>query len=145
LMGLAAQAAARRGMTRILIAVHPRHASFYERAAGFKQFTPSRPHPSVQGSPAVGLELNLATLRVDTPHAWRRYFGMSFSPLALTTRPTPARSIQRLANLWQRLHVEESAPKESFEPRRRVVAVRAEGLGRKETRATPHRSTRLCG
>src|ERR1700754_2559719 len=48
LMGLAAQAASRRGITRLLIAVHPRHAPFYIREAGFSVFAPTKPHPYVQ-------------------------------------------------------------------------------------------------
>jgi hypothetical protein len=100
LMGLAAQAASRRGVTRLLIAVHPRHAPFYVREAGFSEFAPVRPHPYVQDSPAVGLQLNLATLRIDAPRVYQRYYGMPYSPLATSPVATPSRVLQRLERLW---------------------------------------------
>jgi hypothetical protein len=107
LMGMAAQAAARRGINRILIAVHPRHASFYERMAGFQRFAGPTPYPSVEGSPAVGLQLNIATLHIDFPKVWRKYFGMDFSDSALCTRLATPLFLQRLARLWQSLHTHE--------------------------------------
>jgi hypothetical protein len=104
LMGLAAQSARRQGVSRILIAVHPRHVPFYERSAGFRTFAPCTPYPSVGGSPAVGLQLNLATLHVDFPAVHRRYFGMIFSPAALSNEPTPMSAVQRLAAIWRDIH-----------------------------------------
>lgn len=101
LMGLAAQAASRRGVTRLLIAVHPRHAPFYVREAGFSEFAPVRPHPFVRDSPAIGLQLNLATLRTDAPRIWQRYYGMPYSPLATSARLTPRRVLQRLERIWE--------------------------------------------
>ncbi len=50
LLGLTMQAASRRGMARLLIAVHPRHAPFYIRVAGFRILGSSRPHPNVGGA-----------------------------------------------------------------------------------------------
>jgi hypothetical protein len=107
LMGLAAQAASRRGMTQVVIAVHPRHAAFYERMAGFRRFAGPTPHPSVEGAPAVGLQLNLSTLREDFPQVWRRYFGMKFSSIALSTRPATPLFLRRMARLWQSLYINE--------------------------------------
>jgi hypothetical protein len=104
LMGLAAQAASRRGITRLLIAVHPRHAPFYVREAGFREFAPIKPHPYVQDSPAIGLQLNLATLRTDAPRIWKRYYGMNYSPLAVSTSATSCRMLQRLERLWNLTH-----------------------------------------
>jgi len=128
LMGLAAQAASRRGISRILIAVHPRHAPFYERAAGFRRFTEALPYPSMQGSPAIGLELNLSTLRVDSPQAWRRYFGMSFSPRALSTRRASPAFLRQLATLWQSLQAQEAAQSHIFEMRPHSPGVQAGAL-----------------
>lgn len=109
LMGLAAQAASLRGITRLLIAVHPRHAPFYVREAGFQEFAPTRPHPCVKDAPAVGLQLNLATLRTDAPHVWRRYYGMTYSSLALSAVPTPNRLLLRLEHLWNATQVGRNA------------------------------------
>ena len=69
LMGLAAQSSQRRGTSRILIAVHPRHASFYIRATGFRPFGTETSYPSVGGRPALPLQLNLSTLHIDRPDA----------------------------------------------------------------------------
>jgi hypothetical protein len=106
LMGLAAQAASRRGVSRILIAVHPRHVSFYERAVGFRVFASARPYPSVGGRPAVALQLNLRTLHMDRPDVFRRYFGMSFSASALSSESVPSFYLNRIAALWRSLHGE---------------------------------------
>ena len=105
-MGLAAQAASRRGVSQILIAVHPRHAPFYQRAVGFRAFASERPYPSVGGRPAVALQLNLATLHADRPDVHRRYFGMSYSPIALSTGLVPSFYLKQIAALWQKLHGE---------------------------------------
>lgn len=106
LMGLAAQAASLRGVTRILIAVHPRHVPFYERMVGFRVFASARPYPSVGGRPAVALQLNLRTLHNDRPDVFRRYFGMSFSTSALSSESVPSFYLNRIAALWRSLHGE---------------------------------------
>lgn len=108
LMGLVAQAAAGRGVSRLVIAVHPRHAPFYERFAGFKRFAGPAAHPSVAGAPAVGLQLNLATLHDDNYPVWRRYFGMKFSPLALSAKPASPVFLEQLARVWQQVHAQEA-------------------------------------
>jgi len=110
LMGLAAQAAHRRGVARIVIAVHPRHAPFYVRSAGFRVFANTRPYPTVGGLPAVALQLNVATLHEDNPAVYRRYFGMEFSPIALSGSMVPAYTLRRLTALWHSLHVESPEP-----------------------------------
>jgi len=104
LMGLAAQLAVRCGTSQILIAVHPRHARFYTRSAGFRQFTSVRSYPSVGGRPAVGLALNLRRLHVDFPCVYRRYFGMSFSPVGLCTQAAPRYQLEWLAATWLDIH-----------------------------------------
>jgi hypothetical protein len=110
LMGLAAQSAHRRGISHILIAVHPRHAPFYIRAAGFRTFASTKPYPSVGGLPAVGLQLNISTLHVDSPAVHRRYFGMEFSPIALSSQQVAPPILRRLASLWQSICAEADNP-----------------------------------
>jgi hypothetical protein len=107
-MGLVAQAAIKRGISRLLIAVHPRHVPFYSRIAGFRAFTPELPHPCVNGLPAVGMQLNLTTIHVDHPEIYRRYLDMAFAPIALSTGLASPNYLQRIAALWQGLHVEPS-------------------------------------
>jgi hypothetical protein len=43
----------------LCITVHPRHAAFYERRLGFVRFGGEKPYGAVNGSPAVGLRLDL--------------------------------------------------------------------------------------
>ena len=43
----------------LCITVHPRHAAFYERRLGFVRFGAEKPYGAVNGSPAVGLRLDL--------------------------------------------------------------------------------------
>ncbi|MCC6493257.1 MAG: hypothetical protein IT424_09570 [Pirellulales bacterium] len=122
LMGLAAQAAARRGMTRIVVAVHPRHAAFYERVAGFKRFAGPAPHPSVAGAPALALQLDLRGSREENPLVWQRYFGMQFSSLALSDRLATTQFTRRMARLWQSLYereLEAPGPAAATKPRLR--------------------------
>jgi hypothetical protein len=47
------------GADELCIAVHPRHASFYEGRFGFTRFGAEKPYAAVQGAPAVGLRLDL--------------------------------------------------------------------------------------
>lgn len=104
LMGLLAQAASRRGISRVLIAVHPRHVAFYARSAGFRPFTTAMPYPSVGGRLAVAMQLDLSMLRVNFPDVYRRYFGLSFSESALSPRPVPSDQLQRIAEYWHAMH-----------------------------------------
>ncbi len=103
LMGLAAQSARLRGASRVLIAVHPRHAPFYIRSAGFRKLATAASYHSVCGRPAVALQLDLAALAVDHPDAHRLYFGMSFSQGALSPELTSPTELRRLGMLWQTL------------------------------------------
>jgi hypothetical protein len=43
----------------LIITVHPLHADFYRRVLGFELLGPVRPHPFVNGYPAVALRLDL--------------------------------------------------------------------------------------
>ena len=47
------------GVDELCIAVHPRHAPFYEHAFGFTRFGVEKSYSAVNGAPAVGLRLDL--------------------------------------------------------------------------------------
>jgi hypothetical protein len=47
------------GADELCIAVHPRHASFYEGRFGFIRFGAEKPYGAVNNAPAVGLRLDL--------------------------------------------------------------------------------------
>lgn len=54
LMGLIGTYSKFHGITRILVAVHPRHAKFYQRFFGFQQFGDKTSYAAVEGNPAIG-------------------------------------------------------------------------------------------
>jgi hypothetical protein len=104
LMGLVAQSAHRRRLSRVLIAVHPRHASFYERTAGFRAFAPTTPYPSVGGKLAVAMELNLTTIGQEAPHLWQKYFGYEYPEVALSPFPVSPDHLRRIAAYWRAIY-----------------------------------------
>jgi hypothetical protein len=54
LMGLMVQYARQHGVDRLLVAVHPRHAKFYQHFLGFQVFGEQKSYDAVEGNPAVG-------------------------------------------------------------------------------------------
>lgn len=48
-----------RGMTDVVIGVHPRHAQFYVRHYGFEEFAPPTSYPLVRDHPVIGLRCRL--------------------------------------------------------------------------------------
>lgn len=72
---LMAQFARRQGMHQFLIAVHPKHASFYERFMGFERIGPVRSYPFVQNAPAVACCLDFDRIDRDRPKCWYDFFG----------------------------------------------------------------------
>jgi hypothetical protein len=86
-MGFMAQSATRRGVDELLIAVHPRHAEFYERFIGFEIIGGERAYETVCNKPAVALALDLNRLAVIHPRAYKRFFGLRFPEEALQYRP----------------------------------------------------------
>lgn len=87
IMSLMAQAAVSRGVDTLVVAVHPRHAKFYERFIGFRHIGQEKSYKTVCDNPAVALVLDLARLSVDHPRAYRRFFGEPFSDEELAYRP----------------------------------------------------------
>jgi len=60
----------------LCIAVHPRHASFYESRLQFQRFGGLKPYAAVNGAPAVGLLLDLQ--RMDRPLDGASFGGSLF-------------------------------------------------------------------
>ena len=87
LMALTAQSAARRGIDQLLIAVHPRHAKFYERFIAFEVIGEQKTYASVCDHPAVAMALDLNNLPFDHPRAYKRLFGVAFDDDLLEYRP----------------------------------------------------------
>lgn len=87
LMSLILQAADRRGVERLLIAVHPRHARFYQRYIGFEVIGTQKTYGAVCDKPAVALELDLAHLKMKNPRAYQTFFGKPFPDSSLRRCP----------------------------------------------------------
>jgi N-acyl-L-homoserine lactone synthetase len=74
-MQLMVQCAVRRGVSELLIAVHPRHATFYRRL-GFRVIGEERTYGAVCDQPAVALalDLDLPWIAQNFPRMYRMFF-----------------------------------------------------------------------
>jgi hypothetical protein len=86
-MSLMAQYAKRRGVAELLIAVHPRHAPFYQRFMGFEAIGPLKAYGTVLDNPALALAIDLDRAAVIHPRARKRFFGTPFRKEELAYRP----------------------------------------------------------
>lgn len=87
LMSLMAQCAIRRGVDELMIAVHPRHAAFYRRFAGFEVIGEEKSYRAVRGNPAVALAMNFKRATAEHPAAYRRFLGEPFPEEELEYQP----------------------------------------------------------
>ncbi|MFC2176272.1 long-chain N-acyl amino acid synthase [Bacteroidota bacterium] len=72
---LTAQYAWHQGLDQLLVAVHPRHARFYQRFMDFQRIGPERSYPSVQNRPAIALSLDLVRLRQEAGKGYETLFN----------------------------------------------------------------------
>ncbi len=86
LMALTAQCAVRRGVDQLVIAVHPRHAAFYQCFIAFEPIGEEKTYSAVCDKPAVAMVLDLNRLSFDHPKAYKRLFGKPFSDEVLRYR-----------------------------------------------------------
>lgn len=68
---------------QLLVAVHPRHARFYQRFMAFEPFGPLRDYPCVRNRPAVALMLDLLRPEHRRHPNYRRFFGQPIDPKRL--------------------------------------------------------------
>ena len=87
LMRLVAQHARYLGIERLVIATHPRHALFYRRFMGFRQFGRQTSYPAVRGAPAVAAYLDFADADRQPPLYYHECFGMRIQEEALRPQP----------------------------------------------------------
>lgn len=100
LIGFATQFAIAHGVDEGLIAVHPRHAGFYERFFGFEVINgQQRAYSSVCGQPAVALSLDLNQLQRSVSRAQRRLLQPSYSRSDLEARPLKRELVKELAEV----------------------------------------------
>ena len=87
LMALTAQCAVRRGVDQLVIVVHPRHATFYQRFIAFTPIGEEKAYAAVCNNPAVALVLDLKRLSFNHPKAYKRLFGKPFPEEVLSYKP----------------------------------------------------------
>lgn len=84
---LAMQAHTRRGGDCWVIAVNPRHGSFYGKVLGFRRIGPRRPNAAVQGHPAEAYVLDLDGMRANAPAMYAAVFDEPLPDEALFAPP----------------------------------------------------------
>jgi len=87
---LVVQYARRRGLDGLLLAVHPRHARFYERFMDFELFGQQKAYPAVRNAPAVALFLDFARVDRERPENYDTFFGEPLPDEMLRPCPIPA-------------------------------------------------------
>lgn len=97
LMRLMVQNAHRKGLDRLLVAVHPRHARFYQRFLSFKSLAEERAYPLVCNHPAVALYLDFAEIHRERPPNFELFFGDRLPDEQVLPRPMPASDAEHFA------------------------------------------------
>jgi hypothetical protein len=77
----------RRDLDGLLLAVHPKHARFYERYMEFKLLGEERAYPAVRNRPAVALFLDFARVDRERPPNYDTFFGDWLPDELLEPRP----------------------------------------------------------
>jgi hypothetical protein len=97
LMPLLAQLAYYRGVDRLMIAVHPRHARFYHRFLGFDVIAAEeRTYGQVCGKPAIALAMDLRGLATNHPRVHQWLFGTPFPHAVMQPMPIPSQLLNEL-------------------------------------------------
>lgn len=116
LMSFIIQCAAYRGVDELLIAVHPRHAPFYEKYLGFDLINDvEQRYEAVCDNPAVALSLDIQRLQMSATPAYRRVFGKPFSNDRFHRQPLSANLLAELSTIVQQTYSRttvESEPRE---------------------------------
>lgn len=89
LMRILGQHAERFGIDQLVVAVHPRHARYYQRTMGFQQFGGEVRYESLQDAPAVGIALDFEQGKINRPPAFDMIFGSKLPLAEIMPRPMP--------------------------------------------------------
>ncbi len=84
---LMVQCARQRGFDELLVAVHPKHARFYQRLMSFELIGEETTYPAVCNQPAVALSLDLARIDRERPENYNTFFGQPLPQEQLRPRP----------------------------------------------------------
>jgi len=87
------QYAQQQQLDQLLVAVHPRHAGFYQRLLRFESIGDEKDYPMVRNRPAVPLVLDLASVQEKHPDDYDAVYGKRIPDHQL--RPIPMSSKQR--------------------------------------------------
>lgn len=87
LMALIAQCTYYRGVSELLVTVHPHHADFYTKFWGFDCFAGVRRCEAVRNNPAVALSLDLIWLKETSSRCHHRGFEPPFPEATLRPHP----------------------------------------------------------
>lgn len=84
---LMAQYAWHRGLDELVIAVHPRHAPFYQRFMAFEPFGERKNYPTVRNRPATAFALNFDQIDRERPRSFDTFFGQWLPDGQVTPQP----------------------------------------------------------
>jgi N-acyl amino acid synthase FeeM len=98
LIKLEMQYHASRGGDTWVIAINPRHRSFYQKVMGFVPLGPCRSYPSVQDHPAEAYWLDLERMRTQAPKMHLEAFGERLPDGALETPPWSAERVRHFGH-----------------------------------------------
>jgi hypothetical protein len=111
---LMAQHARSYGMDRLLIAVHPQHARFYQRCMGMEQVGPLKTYPSVQNAPAMACALDFAAIDRNRPRCWTSYFGTRLPESEILSHPMSDREIAWFGPIAEMAGAKVAVPQAAF-------------------------------
>jgi hypothetical protein len=78
-----------RGGDTWVIAVNPRHRTFYQKILGYRPLGPCRAYAAVGNAPAEAYLLDRDLMRANAPDTYKFIFGESLPPAALTGVSVP--------------------------------------------------------
>jgi hypothetical protein len=78
-----------RGGDTWVIAVNPRHRSFYQKVLGFRSLGPCKAYSAVGDAPAEAYLLDRDLMRANAPRTYEYVFGEPLSPAVLSGVPLP--------------------------------------------------------
>jgi len=96
LVGVLCPYARRQGIRQLVVAVHPRHARFYQRFLRFERIGDEKSYPHVCDRPAVALLLDFERLESHWPKVFDLLFGAELTPEELEPRPMSPSERERL-------------------------------------------------
>jgi len=98
LMNFTIQCALSRGVEELMIAIHPRHARFYEKLWGAKIVSKvEQKYAAVCDHPAIALSLNLRDVQNSDSFARRRIFAQTFSRELFLRQPMSLSLLEELS------------------------------------------------